>query len=195
MDFYEVIEKRRTIRVFKQAASEEALRKIILAGTKSLSAENEQPWEFITVDDPKIIDQIAERKYQQNLTVSPQRYGPGTTQADIDEKAMKQRKTYENCSVVAVCHKKGYYYAVSTWMCIENMALAAAAEGLGIVPSTFWEGHVEGVEELLGIPEGYALAAVMLIGVQESYPKGKYPEVQRRPDFSWLHRNKFGSAP
>jgi len=195
MDFYEAIEKRRTIRVFTQGAAEEVLRKIILAGTKALSAENSQPWEFIIVDDPKIIDQIAERKYQQNRTISPQRYGPGTMQADIDERALKQRKAYQNCSVVAVCHKKGYVYAVSAWMCIENMALAAAAEGLGIVPSTFWEERQEAVEKLLGIPEGYELATVMLIGVQEGYPKGKYPEVSRRPDFSWLHKNRFGSAP
>jgi len=195
MDFYEVIEKRRTIRVFKQAASEEALRKIILAGTKSLSAENEQPWEFITVDDPKIIDQIAERKYQQNRTISPERFGPGATQADVDERAMQQKKIYQNCSVVAVCHKEGHEQAVSAWMCIENMALVATAEGLGIVPSAFWEGHVEGVEKLLGLPENYELAAIIMIGVQEGYPKVKYPERQRRPDFSWLHRNKFGSAP
>ena len=194
MDVYEAIEKRRTIRVFTQGTSEELLRKIILAGTKASSAGNRQPWEFIIVDDPKIIDQIAERKYQQNRTISPQ---PGATQADVDEKAMKQRKAYENCSVVAVCHKEGHEQAVSAWACIENMALAATAEGLGIVPSSFWkeEGHQEAVEKLLGIPEGYELATVMLIGVQEGYPKVKYPERQRRPDFSWLHRNRFGSAP
>ena len=192
MDFYEVIEKRRTIRVFTQGVSEELLRKIIVAGTKASSAGNRQPWEFIIVDDPKIIDQIAERKYQQNRTISPK---PGTTQADVDEAALKQRKAYQNCSVVAVCHKEGHEQAVSTWMCIENMALAATAEGLGIVPSTFWEEHQEAVEKLLGIPEGYELATVVLIGVQEGYPKEKYPDVPRRPDFSWLHRDRFGSAP
>ena len=34
MDLYEAIEKRRTIRIFKAPASEEQLKKIILAGTK-----------------------------------------------------------------------------------------------------------------------------------------------------------------
>jgi len=192
MDIYEAIEKRRTVRVFTQGISEELLRKIILAGTKALSAGNRQPWEFIIIDDPKLIDQIAERKYQQNRTISPQ---PGATQADVDERALQQKKIYQNCSVVAVCHKEGHEQAVSAWMCIENMALVATAEGLGIVPSGFWEGHVEGVEKLLGLPENYELAAIIMIGVQEGYPKVKYPERQRRPDFSWLHRNKFGSAP
>ena len=80
-------------------------------------------------------------------------------------------------------------------MCIQNMALAATAEGLGIVPSTFWGEHQEEVEKLIGLPEGYKLATVMLIGVQEGYGKGEFPDIQRRPDFSWLYRNRFGTAP
>ena len=194
MDVYDAIEKRRTIRVFTRGVSEELLRKIILVGTKAPSAGNRQPWEFIIVDNPKIINQIAEQKYQQNRIISP---NPGETQADVDEAALKQKKAYQNCSVVAVCHKEGHEQAVSTWMCIENMALAATAEGLGIVPSTFWqEGkYQEAVEKLLGIPEDYELATVVLIGVQEGYPKKKYPDVTKRPDFSWLHRNRFGSTP
>ena len=89
MDAYEAIEKRRTVRAFTQGASEEQLRKIILAGTKAMSARNCQPWEFIIVDNPKIINQIAEQKYQQNRIISP---NPGETQADVDEAALKQKK-------------------------------------------------------------------------------------------------------
>ena len=197
MDVYEAIEKRRTIRVFKQGIPEEQLRKIILAGTKAASAANRQPWEFIIVDDPKIIDQIAEHKYQQNRRLPPSRYGKGTTQEDVEEKALKQKQAYQNASVVAVCNKQGHEQAVSVWMCIENMALAATADGLGIVPSSLWGEHQEAVEKLLGIPEGYELTTVMVIGVpaEEGFPRDKIPSATRRPEFSWLHRNKFGSAP
>jgi len=65
MDVYEAIEKRRTIRVFKKGATEEQLRRIILAGSKAPSGGT-STWEFIVVDDPKIIDQLAELKYQLN---------------------------------------------------------------------------------------------------------------------------------
>ena len=191
MDVYEAIERRRTIRAFTQGVSEELLRKIILAGTKAPSASNRQPWEFIILDDPKIIDQIAELKYQQNRRMS----GPGSTQADTDKRALQQQKAYQNCSVVAVCHKGGQGEAKSTWMCIENMALAATAEGLGIVPSSFGGEHQEAVQKLLGLPEGYELATVMLIGVQEGLSRENFPGVPQRPEFSWLHRNRFGSAP
>jgi len=42
MDVYEAIEKRRSIRVFEHAVSEDALRKILLAGTKAPSGSNVQ---------------------------------------------------------------------------------------------------------------------------------------------------------
>ena len=184
MDVYEAIRKRRTIRAFTQGVPEEILRKIILAGTRAISAGNCQPWEFIIVDDPKIINQIAEHKYQQNLAADYPK-----------DETLKQKEAYQNCSVVAVCNKEGQPQLISTWMCIQNMALAATAEGLGIVPSTFWGEHQEEVEKLIGLPEGYELATVMLIGVQEGYGKGKFPDIQRRPDFSWLYRNRFGTAP
>ena len=42
MEFYEVIEKRRTIRIFKQGASEAQLRKILSTGAKAPSSQNKQ---------------------------------------------------------------------------------------------------------------------------------------------------------
>jgi nitroreductase len=43
MDVYEAIEKRRTIRTFKQGVSEEQLRKLLLAGVNAPSGSNVQP--------------------------------------------------------------------------------------------------------------------------------------------------------
>ena len=179
MDLYEAIKKRRTVRGFTMAPSEETMRKIILAGSMAASPINSQPWEFIVIDDQKVINQIAEHKYQQNQKVFP---GPS---------AVAQRNNYKNCGLVAVCYKKGYGNRWAAWMCIENMYLAATAEGLGIVPSELWgEDQVE-VEKLLALPEGYKLAAVVLVGRQKGYPK--VPKLKRRPEWRWLHRNKFGN--
>jgi len=179
MEVYEAIEKRRTIRAFKQGASEEVLRKIIVAGTKALSGGNSQPWEFIIVDDPKIIDQMGEQKYQMNLKFAP------------EPDARKQKDAYQNCNVVAVCATKARSGSVGAWMCFQNMALAATAEGLAVIPSTIRGEQQEVVEKLLGIPEDYELVTVMLCGIPAEAPDPK----EMRPEFSWLHRNKFGSAP
>lgn len=182
MNVYEAIEKRRTIRGFTRSTTEEILRKIITAGTRSISANNSQPWEFIIIDDPQLIEQIAEHKYQLNLTFSPQ------------GAAAQQRKAYKNCSVVATCYKEDAGHLWSMWACIQNIALAATAEGLGIVPSTLWGERQKAVEKLLGLPDGYKLATMVLVGVQKGYPRAKTPQIPRRSEFSWLHRNRFGTS-
>ncbi len=78
-------------------------------------------------------------------------------------------------------------------MCIQNMYLAATAEGLGIVPSELWGEDKTAVEKLLGLPENCRLAAVVLVGKQRGYPD--LPGIKRRPEWSWLHRNHFGTRP
>jgi nitroreductase len=190
MDLYEAIEKRRTVRTFSSPATEEMVRKIILAGSKAASAGGRQPWEFIVVDDAELIDKIGELKYKQNLTVQYANAGP----AEIEARGRRQRNAYNNCAVVAVCYEASDEREdlSSAWMAVQNMYLAATAEGLGIVPSTFWGDHQVEVETLLGLPEDYKLATVCLIGVQEGYPDSiKEARRPRRSESSWLHRNRF----
>ena len=181
MELYEAIARRRTIRGFTKPASEEARQRIIMAGSMAASPINSQPWEFIMVDDPGLIEKIAEHKYSQN-----QKLFPGPT-------AVAQKNNYKNCSVVAVCYKKGYGNRWAAWMCIQNMYLAATAEGLGIVPSELWGEDQVAVEKMLGLTEEYKLAAMVLIGRQKGYPK--IPKIKRRKEGSWLHRNHFGTTP
>jgi nitroreductase len=104
MEVYEAIERRRTIRIFTKGVSEEQLRKIILAGTKPPSGWNCQPWEFIIVDDQKIIDQLAELKYQ---LLKGRRIRNGEGQNEIEERALNQKKSFKNASIVALCVKSG----------------------------------------------------------------------------------------
>ena len=214
MDVYKAIEKRRSVRIFKQDVSEEQLRKLILAGTKAPSGSNVQPWEFIIIDDPQVIKQIAEHKYQQTLKmiidgmildnprVIEQIFQQNLERSLSLQGALIQREAYRNCAVVAVCNKKGHGVGrkpwmnieniASTWMCIENMALAATAEGLGFVTSILREEHKVAVEKILGIPEDYELATIVLIGVKGEVPGERQGGV--RPAFSCLHRNRFGTA-
>ena len=213
MDVYEAIETRRTVRAFKQAVPEDQLRKLLLTGVKAPSGSNVQPWEFIIIDDPKIIEQIAEHKYHQSLKMgidemvlnNPKMiekiYSQTLEKALLPDMAARQKNSYQNCAVIAVCHKKGHGIGrkpwmnieniASTWMCIENIALAATADGLGMQISILREEHKIAVEQLLGIPEDCELATMMLIGAPAEVPQ-KREFGRARPDFSWLHRNKFG---
>ena len=182
MDIYEAIEKRRTIRIFKRRATEEQLRKVILAGSKAPSAGNRQSWEFIMIDDLEIIDQLGEIKYQLNKKFSP---GPGETQKEVEERALNQKKWFQNSSVVAICTRSG---DVGTgWLAVENMSLAAVAEELNSNIITYWDEGKKEVEKILGLREDYELTCVLKIGVAEV----EVTPPKRRPEFSWLHKNKF----
>ncbi len=67
------------------------------------------------------------------------------------------------------------------------MSLAAVAEGLGSNIITYWDDAKKEVEELIGLPEGYELICVLKLGV----PEAEVMRPESRPEFSWLHKNKF----
>jgi nitroreductase len=182
MDLYEAIEKRRTVRIFKKEATEEQLRRVLLAGSKAPSAGNRQSWEFIMMDDKKIVDQLGEIKYQLNRKFSP---GPGETQKEVDERALNQKRWFKNSSVVAVCTRSGDFG--TGWLAVENISLAAVAEGLGSNIIFYWDEEKKEAEKILGLPEDYELICLLKIGV----PDGEVTVPKRRPDFSWLHKNRF----
>jgi nitroreductase len=182
MDFYEVIEKRRTIRVFRKGATEEQLRRIILAGSKAPSGGNSQPWEFIAIDDPAIIEQLGELKYQISRSFKMR---PDQTQEEVEEQALNQKKNFQNASVVAICTTQGQ--STGGWLAVGNMSLAAAAEGLGSNIITYWSDAKKEVERLIGLPEGYELTCVLKVGIAGA----EVAPPRRRPEFSWLHKNKF----
>jgi len=182
MDVYEAIEKRRTIRIYKRNATEEQVRGLLLAGSKAPSGGNRQPWEFIIIDDQKIIDQLGEIKYQLNRQFTPQEE---ETQKDVEDRALFQKKSFENASIVAVCCESKQ--SANGWLCIENISLAAVADGLGTGIVSYWNEGKNQAEKLLGLPKDYQLVCVLKIGVpgEEGTPR------KRRPEFSWLHRNRF----
>ena len=62
MDFYEVVEKRRTIRKFKGPATIDQLERIIIAGMKAPSRRNTQNWAVVIVDElQRVLGIISER--------------------------------------------------------------------------------------------------------------------------------------
>ena len=178
MDVWEAIEKRRTIRQFKGKVPPLMLRRLIRAGSRAPSASNSQPWEFIIVEDQKIIDVIAEQKGKMEGLRG------GSRRVAIEQ------GLYVQSSVVALCIKKGGLSTAAAWTAAENIALAATGEGLGCVMSVFGGEYKAAVERALGIPDTHEIATVLCLGVPEGVP----PKVGvDRPEFSWLHINTFGN--
>ena len=173
MDLYEAIRKRPTIRVFKEGATDEQLRNIILEGTKAPSAVNRQPWEFIIVTDIAIVSELSEIKYRQTKENPPQK-AKGDPAA-VEKLAQSQKNSFRNARIVAVCHLAEWERSV--WMCIQNMSLAAVAEGLGSGIVLYWGDGQREAGRVLGLPPEYKVTALLKIGVaeEEAVPQRQKP--------------------
>ena len=183
MKIYEAIEKRRTIRKYQGGATEEQLNRIITAATKSPSGGNKQNWEFVIVDDQTLIEKVSEIKYLLN------RGKPRGEEVSEDQEnaAQRQKDSFANASLVMVFHNSKLADAAGVWCCIENLLLAAVAEGLGTRIARFRGDSVKEINRLMNAPEGMDIVAAISIGVPEEMPQPR----NLRPDGSWLHRNSF----
>lgn len=192
MEFYETIRKRRTIRKFQGPATAEQLDRILQAGSEAPSAGNRQSWEFIVVEDRDLIAKIGEFKGQLNRNFHPPHMEDYLTPGQIEaSQGPGQKESFANASLIMVFHRKrGLFEAAGAWMSIENMSLAAAAEGLGSRIATFWGNGLKEIQELLQAPEEFELAAALTVGIPAEEPGEK----KNRPPKSWLHRNRFGSG-
>jgi nitroreductase len=154
LDVYEAMEKRGSVYKFRsEPISEELLRRIMRAGTLAPSVFNIQPWEFIVVKD------IALRESLANLRAKIPKQSEALGTAPV---------------IIVVCYKNdpkmGAEVLASTFACIENMLLAATAEGLGAVTLSF---KGEAIKKLLKIPEDVEVATVMPLGYPDEAPVAK----------------------
>jgi nitroreductase len=183
MELHQAIEKRRTIRKFQGVATEDQLKRILAAGTRSPSGQNKQNWEFVAVDDPGIIDKISQVKYVYNRGKAA-----GEEVPDEQEKgAMKQKESFKNASLIVVYCNRELADSAGPWLCIENMLLAAVAEGLGTRIARFGGDAIGQVNAILHAHKHMELVAAISIGIPTEEPAPR----KLRPEGSWLHRNRF----
>lgn len=174
MEFYEVINKRRSIRQFEdREIPREVLERILDAGLKAPSSNHQRRWELLTLTDKAVIWDLAKfiRPYPCRITEpkSPQqemfKIAYPRQRSMVEEAAcvilpyFKQKYTFDN-------DKNGYglmdYGAA--WALIENMFLAATAEGLGSVVHIPVKKEPEQIKEFMKVPDGYYLPAMVILG-------------------------------
>jgi len=153
METLEAIKTRRSIRKFKQqAVSEEQIAVMLEAAMFAPSAGNEQPWQFIVIDDPKILDQIPR----------------------IVSTASMCRQAAVCFLVCADSSLKKYpdFWVQDCSAAVQNLLLAAHAIGLGAV----WAGvypmkdRVEGLRNLLNLPVEITPFALIPVGYPDHEP-------------------------
>jgi len=153
METLDAIKTRRSIRKFKpQLISREIILELLEAAMFAPSAGNEQPWQFVVLDDRKILDEVPR----------------------ICSTASMCR---QSATAVLVCgdaalEKYPGFWALDCSAAVENLLLAAHALGLGAV----WVGvyplsdRVEAFRRLLALPREITPFALVALGYSDEEP-------------------------
>lgn len=185
MEFYEVIKRRRSVRSFQtnREIGEVIVRRLIEAACMAPSAGNTQPWRFIIIHDRKLLRRLAEINTKFSR-LAWKAFDSGMAR-DIANRGGRWNKSYvaDLPLVIVVCYKVGVnnlpdeLMLASAWCAIENMLLAATAEGLGSCPYTLFKNEEKALKELFEIPDDYRIACIVHVGHVADMPK---PPLKRK---------------
>lgn len=170
MNTLEAIRTRRSIRVYQpnQPIPAEVMKEVLTAAMYAPSAGNQQPWQFVIIDDPAILQKIP--------TIHPH--------AEMAKQAP---------AAVLVCGDKRLEKYAGYWVqdcsaAIQNLMLAAHEQGVG----TVWTGihpnesRVKDFQQTFHLPKEVIPLALVVMG----YPVEK-PGMPERYREERVHHNKW----
>ncbi len=163
MDALEAIHTRRSIRKYQpdRPVPEDLIRQVLAAAMSAPSARNAQPWQFVVVDDRKLLAEVP--AVNRNAWMA----------ADAPLGILV-------CGDLSL-EKSAGYWPVDCAAAVENLLLAAHALGLGAVWTGVYpkEDRIEGLRRLFGVPDGVMPHSLILLG----YPAKQLDAEDRyRPD-------------
>lgn len=190
MEFYDVVNKRRTVRDFQDFdISDEVISRIIDAGMKAPTNDHMRDWHFIVIKDKsvvmKLINKIPERFSNEeintilkdwNLTDScqqeayrnaiPKQYRMLADASAIIIPLLKQKVDILHPDNIS--HLNGF---ASIWCCIENIFLAATTEDYACTLRIPLGNEGEWSRKVLGYPDDYLMPCFIGIGKEKSDAK------------------------
>lgn len=188
MDIYELMRKRRSIRKYKpDPIPRELIERVLEAATWAPSGKNMQNWRFFVLQGRyrdaylqysqkswDTIRPILEKRLKPSLYEFTERFFYTLGDAPVVIMAYNQPDPEENNQT-----SMG-----SVYMAVQNLLLAAEAEGLGTCAMGSPLEVKEEVDRFLGV-EGTDLQ--LICGVTLGYPAHEPPAAKRQPDrITWL---------
>ena len=184
MDFYQVLEKRRTIRDFSnKEVTDEVLEKVLLAAFKAPTNDHLRQFEFIVVSGQENIARLISPVAENTKTIQQTQLKAAENVMDKDGYAMfvdalpKQQRMLiqSNCLILPFFRQKDYplckpadqsslNYFASAWAAVENILLAATAEGLACAFRIPIGNEPEYVKHLVNAPAEYEFTCFLAIG-------------------------------
>ncbi|MEU6641531.1 5,6-dimethylbenzimidazole synthase [Saccharomonospora sp. NPDC046836] len=171
--FYELCERRRDVRAEFTGApvAEDVLRRILSAAHAAPSVGLSQPWDFVLVRDPGTRRRFREHVWSERETFAAGLTGERATTFSrikvegIVESTLAIVVTYDpdrGSPAVLGRHAIADAGLYSVCLAIQNLWLAATAEGLGVGWVSFY--REEFLQELLGIPSRVRPVAWLCLG-------------------------------
>lgn len=170
--FYDVVAARRDVRRFRpDPVDEDLLTRVLQAGHAAPSVGHSQPWRFVVIRDPGLRERAAWMSDQERLAQAALLEPEAARQLlDLQLEGIREAPL----GVVVCCDRRtpaagvlgrATYPDADLWSCacaIQNLWLAARAEGLGLGWVTLFE--PTGLAQLLGLPEGVVTLGWLCLG-------------------------------
>jgi nitroreductase len=183
MDIYEAISKRRTVRDFKDKPVElDAIKRIIDAGLRAPTNNHLRQWEFVLVTEKEVrlavieaIDKHRSARDSERLLDSWGYTDQYQRDMYIDAIPKQYRMLLQAGCLMIPCFRQespllkpdslsALNGLASIWCCIENMLLAAVAEGIFGVTRIPFDREIQHLRSVLHIPEEYAIPCYLALG-------------------------------
>ncbi len=193
MEFYETVSRRRTVREFApDPVPRESIRRAFTAGLQAPCNAHLKSWRLLLLrDKEKRAQAVGQGLKARDIKSREEIERFIAPFADEELKSVYRRSLpvqltmmLESPELLVVCYGMkppaecrslfDLNPLASVWMCIENVMLALAAEGLFGCTYTPYDGS--GLKEFLGVPEGYEIAAVIPFGFPKKELKEQIPE-------------------
>lgn len=200
-DIYEVMQTQRAVRRWTdQPVPDDVIERIIRAATWAPSGSNLQPWGFVVIRDAERRELIAEAIRESFKQFGGRLPDPETiedpTQRRMIRGAVQLFGDFAAAPVLIIpClvaaqspAPTGLLAGSSIYPSIQNLMLAARAEGLGTVLTTPQDGIMETLRSEIGIPEEALPVAIIPMG----WPAVNFGPVTRKPLEEFLHWERWG---
>lgn len=156
----------------------EIIDRILEAGRMAPSACNAQPWKFIVVTGPKLIEKIGE-------AASAKLIGMNTFVAQAPVILVVVREKPNFSAKVGATIKNKDYSLIDIGIASENICLQARAEGIGSCLIGWFDERM--IRKLLAIPRTKRVELIITLG----YSQSELREKKRKPSDVTISYNKY----
>ncbi|MFP6679972.1 MAG: nitroreductase family protein [Dehalococcoidia bacterium] len=193
---FEAIDSQRALRYIKpDPVPAEMLDRILLSASKAPSGGNNQPWEFVIVQDQDVKDRIAvfyKQAWDESYGKSRDPGRLGTLSYNSAEHLAKHIAKAPLWIIICVRHNgtpETMGRGASVFPAVQNMLLAARGLGLASVLTTFHTRFENEVAEILQLPENVQTAALLPFGFPEE--GHGYGPTRRTPVHEVMHFDRW----